>query len=141
MKTLHWLLMGIICLAFTACGSDDEPEEPYTGPWEIYYGESYCGIHNNCDGFNTWLSNHKDCLLRAKFYTPNGNSVEYTEYVTEEDYTEFYSGEIEWSEIVDKASEEEIKSMVDRFTSFTIEDSKNRKYDRFEASYKRYEAK
>lgn len=141
MKTLHWLIMGILCLVLPACSSNDEPDAPYTGPWEVYYGETFWGIHNNCKDFNEWLANHKDCLVAAKFDYPNGNSVEYTEYVTEEDYKEFYSGEIEWCEMVDKASEEEIKSMVDKFTSFTIENSKNRIYDRFYASYKRYDGK
>lgn len=140
MKVLHWLIVGIFCLLFSSCGSD-EPKTPYTGPWEIYYEESYWGLHNNSDAFNTWLANHKNCLLAAKFSHLNGNSVQYSDYVTEEDYSEFYSGDIAWLEIVDHATEDEIKKLTEDFISFSIEKEANRTYDRFFSTYRRYDGK
>lgn len=137
MKSLHWFIGGILCLIASACGSD-EPEKPYTGPWEIYYEESYWGLHNNSNEFNTWLAMHKEGLLAAKFSHLNGNSVLYSEYVTEEDYSEFYSGDIAWCEVVDCATEDEIKQMTEDFIAFTIENKVNRTFDRFFASYQRY---
>lgn len=140
MKTIHWLLLGILCLFVTSCGSD-EPDAPYTGPWEIYYGESYWGIHNDSKEFNAWLADHKNCMVECVLYHLNGNSVQYTDYITEDDYKDFYYGNIAWVETIDEASESEIEKIVNDFTSFTIEDKKNSCYDRFYAIYQRCDGK
>lgn len=134
----NWIILSALCLITSACDSD-EPEKPYTGPWEIYYGESYYGIHNNCDEFNTWFAAHENDFEVAKFTYPNGDWVIISDYITKKDYSVFYSGDIAWIEIVECASEDEVKQMVDRFKAFTIENVIERKYDRFVSSYSRYD--
>lgn len=141
MKSLRWLTIGILCLICTSCGSDDEPDVPYTGPWEIEYYEEYSLIHNDSPEFESWFNSHLNDFQVCSFW--DGHSVyEYTDYVELDDYKNYHTGEILWIEIVDNASESEIKSLVDKFQQFTIRDSKDlRKYDIFEANYQRYDSK
>lgn len=139
MKTIHWLILGIICLVFTSCGSDDEPEAPYTGPWEIHYIESWVGIHNNSQEFEEWFLDHTDCFV--EFYFNNGTQQGYyTDYIELNDYKN-YCGEIYWLEIIPNATEDEVKQMVDDFESFTIIKDQDKKFDIYQAKYERHKAK
>lgn len=139
MKVLHWLIIGILCLVTSACGSDDEPEAPYTGPWEIHYFESWVGIHNNSPEFEEWFLNHTDCFV--EFYFQNGTQQGcYTDYIELNDYKN-YCGEIYWREIIPIASEDEIKTKVAEFESFTVIEDYNNKSDLFQAKYQRYDGK
>lgn len=96
MKTLHWLLMGILCIVLSACSSNDEPEAPYSGPWEIHYFESYVGIHNNSNEFEDWFNNHTQYFVEARFSNYSGSEkMYYTDYIELDDYKNYY-GEIYW---------------------------------------------
>lgn len=141
MKTLHWILLGILCLVVSSCGSDDEPEVPYTGPWMVEYFEEYSYTHNNSPEFIKWFNDHIGCFVRCNFR--KGNSMfEFTDYVELDDYKNYPVGNIEWIEIVDNATEDEIRSKVKRFQDFTIKDPNNRfEFDIFEADYQRYDGK
>jgi len=64
----------------------------------------------------------------------------YTDYIELDDYKNYY-GDIYWLEIVPKATEDEVKRMVEEFESFTIIKDMNTKSDVFQAKYQRHEAK
>lgn len=131
--------MGILCLFVTSCGSD-EPDAPYTGPWEIHYVESWVGgFHNNSPEFELWFLNHTDCFV--EFHFKNGNTEGYyTDYIELNDYKKD-CGLIYWREIIPTASEQEIKAKVAEFESFTIIEDTNKKSDLFQAEYQRYDGK
>lgn len=141
MKTLHWLIMGILCLVLPACSSNDEPDAPYTGPWAIGYYEEYSYMHNNSPEFVEWFNAHLECFVACKFI--KGNAIyTFDDYVELDDYNNYPQGYIEWIEIVENATEEEIKAKVEHFKGFTIKDPKSTlEYDIFDASYKRYDGK
>ena len=133
--------MGIVCLIVSACASDDEPESPYTGPWVIDYMEEYSYMHNDSPEFEEWFNAHLDCFAGCKFI--KGDSYyEFFDYVELDDYKNYPKGYIEWIEVINTASEDEIKRMVSEFNDFTIEDPKSQiHYDRFDAVYKKYDGK
>lgn len=140
MKTIHWLLMGILCLFATSCASD-EPDAPYTGPWEIHYLESWVGLHNSTPEFEKWFLNHTDCFVEFHFSNKTGTyKGSYTDYIELNDYNQ-YMGEIYWCEIVPTATEDEIKAKVAEFEAFTIIEDINKKSDLFQAEYQRYDGK
>lgn len=141
MKTIHWLLIGIISLLASSCGSDDEPETPYMGPWVIDYIEEYRYMHNDSPEFVEWFNAHLDCFVYCKFMKGNAY-YEFDDYVELDDYKNYPKGYIEWIEIIDKATEDEIKLMVARFNDFTIIDEKSQlHYDKFDAQYQKYDGK
>lgn len=140
MKTIHWLLMGILCLFVSSCGSD-EPDAPYTGPWEISYLESYVGIHNNSQEFIDWFNQHTNDFEIA-YFSSRYENVCFDDYIELNDYKHYTMGEIYWREIVTQATEDDIKAKVLDFESFTITDEKdNNKADLFQAEYQRYDGK
>lgn len=136
--TLSALLMASI---FSACSSDDEPEPEYTGPWKIEYAENFRGLHTSNPDFKIWFQNHTNDFETADFV--NYSHTQYVNYTKEggdwiewADYSKWYEGLIDWSEVVEYASEEEIKGMVDAFQSFSVEDEKGG-YDTFYARYRK----
>lgn len=139
MKNYLLIAIGFLFLFISSCSSD-EPETPYTGPWEIFYEESYVGLHNNSPEFVEWFNNHTDDFEIAFFRSYNVDAT-YSDYVELDDYKHFQMGDICWHEIVQKATEEEIKAKVKEFESFTIIEDYNTKSDLFQAKYQRYEDK
>lgn len=140
MKTIQLFLLGTLCMLATSCGSN-EPDAPYSGPWEIHYCESRVGgFHNNSPEFEVWFLNHTDCFV--EFHFQNGNTQGYlTDYIELNDYKND-CGIIYWREIITQATEDEIKSKVAEFESFTITYEKdNNKADLFQAEYQRYDGK
>ncbi len=141
MKTLHWLIIDILCLILSACSSNDEPDAPYTGPWEIHYFESYVGLHNNSKEFEHWFNSHTQYFVEARFSNYTGTTqMQYTDYIELDDYKNYF-GEIYWLEIVPKATEDEIKQKIADFESFTVIEDLNTKSDIFQAKYQRHEVK
>lgn len=140
-KFLNWLLLLIIAI-FPSCGSNDEPEQPYMGPWEVYYYESYYGLHNDSPEFVNWFELHNQFFYSAMFI--NGNSQWMFDATSDrpmlKDYAEWYEGNITWIEIVGKATEEDVKVKVDSFESLSIPKDKNGRFDSFKASYRKYNA-
>lgn len=136
MKNYLLIAIGFLFLFISSCSSD-EPETPYTGPWEIFYEESYVGLHNNSPEFVDWFNAHTDCFVQAYFSNPNSN-MWYDDYILLDDYKNL-CGDICWHEIVQKATEEEIQTKVKEFESFTIIEDYNTKSDLFQAKYQRYE--
>lgn len=139
---MKWIFCGIICLLLSACSSsNDEPTE-YTGPWEIAYSEYYYGVHTDNEDFITWFNNHTS-HFEAAFFRSADNSVEfillasYDNVVELYDYENWYSGDIHWYEIVEHATEAEIKEKVSEFEAFTIPEQVNRTYDKFSAYYQK----
>ena len=138
MKAIHWIIMGILCLLATSCGSD-EPEAPYTGPWEICYAESYAGIHNSTQEFIDWFNAHTNDFEIA-YFSSRYENVCYDDYIELNDYKHYPMGEIFWREIITQATEDEVKAKVAEFESFTITDEKdNNNGDLFQAKYQRYD--
>lgn len=110
MKTLHLIIMGILCLFATSCGSDDEPEAPYSGPWAVIYMESFNLMHNTSDSFHKWFDEHYDDFDAASLEMSNGSSWTWQgDYILWTDYDKAIRGNVQWIEIVDNASENEIK--------------------------------
>lgn len=139
-KAIHLLLMGILCILATSCGSD-EPNAPYPGPWEVCYAESYSEIHNNTQEFIDWFNLHLNDFVVCKF-VKGDTYYQFDDYVELDDYKNYPIGYIEWIEIVDRATEDEIKSKVAQFESFTIKDPKSQlHYDIFKAGYQKYDGK
>lgn len=141
MNKLLKLSALLMVLILSACSSDDEPEPEYTGPWQIEYAEYYRGLHTSDPTFKVWFQNHINNFENAEF--TNYSQTKKTFYSREdgdwiewEDYSTWYEGAIEWSEIVENASESEIKAMTDKFKSFTVEDDQGRG-DYFEARYRK----
>jgi hypothetical protein len=131
----------IIVLILSACSSDDELEPEYTGPWKIEYAEYYRGLHTSDPAFKVWFQNHVNNFDNASFrnYSQTKEtfySREAGDWIEWSDYTTWYEGAIEWSEIVESASESEIKMMIDRYKSFTVEDDQGR-VDYFDARYRK----
>lgn len=141
MKKSLRIIIGLICLTIFGCSSEDEPEAPYTGPWVVGYYEEYSYTHNNSSEFVDWFKDHLECFVGCKFIKGNAQ-YEFYDYIELDDYDNYPIGYIEWIEIIDKATEDEVKNKVNQFRSFTIKDSQSQiHYDIFEASYKRYEGK
>ncbi len=141
---MKWIFYSIICLFLSACSSsNDEPTE-YTGPWEIVYEETYYGIHTDSEDFITWFNNHTNYFEAAFFHTIN-NNIEFVLVASDGnvvelyDYEDWYSGNIHWREIVEQATETEIKEKVSEFEAFTIPERVDRTYDKFFAAYHKLE--
>ncbi|WP_295729742.1 hypothetical protein [uncultured Muribaculum sp.] len=141
MKNILTLTTLICCLLLTACSSDDEPQAEYTGPWVVIYYESYHGMHNNSEEFMVWFQNHIGDFDAAIFEKSNGESwilqASNDDWIELNDYGNWYNGEIQWIETIDKASEEDIKTKAAEFESFSITDEISRHYDSFKAHYQR----
>lgn len=140
MKHLIWI-MGVLCAILSSCTSD-EPISEYTGPWEIIYSEQFHGIHNSSDDFKEWFEEHYDFWYSARFASYSGNPTQIWyasngDYIELEDYSKYYNGDIEWIEIIDKASESTIKQKIEAFESFTITKDDEHKYDNFNAQYRK----
>ena len=124
MNKLLKLSALFIVLILSACSSDDEPEPEYTGPWEVVYDEQYIGWHTKAPNFKNWFQKHLQDFEDAEFRDASGSSgVIYTkengDWIEWQDYSKWYSGRIIWAEIVQYASENEIKAKVDEFESFS----------------------
>lgn len=140
MKAIHRIIMGLLCLFVTSCGSD-EPDAPYNGPWVIVYDEEYSYMHNDSQEFVDWFNLHLNDFVGCKFVKGN-TSYQFYDYVELDDYKNYPIGYIEWIEIVNRATEDEIKSKVEQFESFTVKDPKSQlNYDIFRAGYQRYDGK
>lgn len=144
MKNIYALLcctlIGLIC----SCSSNisDEPEIPYDGPWIIHYEEYYYGLHNNSADFENWFKDNLQYFERAQFSKMNGTkwSFDSSESFPQlSDYNEWYMGEISWTRIIEQASENDIKSAIAKFESFSLHDKEMKIYDDFTASYKKYD--
>lgn len=134
------IIIGILSLLGSSCGSD-EPEPPYTGPWQVAYYEEYSYIHNESPEFIDWFNSHLDNFVECQFYDGH-NTYYYSDYVELDDYKNYHTGSILWIEIVNNATEDEIKLAVDRFQKFSIQEANDsRKFDLFDAYYQRYEDK
>lgn len=138
------LLVTFISLIISACSSStDEPELEYTGPWEIEYIEEYIGWHTSDPAFKLWfeynINNFESASFanyshsQVVFYTKDGG-----DWIEWSDYKTWYEGVIEWSEIINDATEDEIKSKVDAFNNFSSDDgTPNGKSDLFNARYRK----
>lgn len=137
------ILIGILCALLSACTSQDEPEVEYTGPWEIDYAEYYVGWHTNNPSFKTWFQQHTNNFESAEFSNySQTQKVQYNkeagDWIEWDDYSKWFAGIIEWSEVIDNATEGEIKDLIDTFQSFSSNDGKaNGKYDDFHARYRK----
>ncbi len=136
---LMWLLLPAIAI-LASCESHNEPEQPYTGPWEICYEEHYYGLHNDSKEFVNWFESHNQFFYAAKF--TNGSNLWMFDSTSDkpilDDYKEWYEGDIMWIEIVDNSTEETIKSMIGSFESLSIPKDKNGRFDTFTATYRKY---
>lgn len=139
-KILNSLLILCIAVLSSCSSSHEEPEQPYTGPWEIYYDEYYYGLHNDSNEFVNWFESHNQFFHAAKF--TSGNFIWMFDSTSGkpilDDYKEWYEGNIIWIEIVDNTTEETIKSMISSFESLSIPKDKNGRFDTFKASYRKY---
>lgn len=141
---MKWIFCSIICLLLSACSSsNDEPIE-YIGPWEIFYIEDYHGVHTDSDGFIAWFNNHINHFDAAIFYQSLSN--DYYSFTLDAsdggiielyDYENWYSGTIQWYEIVEYATETEIKEKVSEFEAFSIPKDQDKRYDEFSAYYQK----
>ncbi len=141
MKRIFRLLMGFLCLFATSCNSE-EPETPYSGPWIISYMESFNWIRNTSSAFHEWFDEHSDDFDSASLEMSNGTLWNWQgDYILWTDYDKAIRGNVQWIEIVDNSTEDEIINKVEQFKSFTIEDIKDSAYDRFDAVYHKYDGK
>lgn len=135
-----WLLLSVIAI-LSSCESHDEPEHPYTGPWEIAIDEYFYGIYNGSTEYIDWFNEHQQYIVGAKFIkntvttSISGNDVLYT------DYKHYYEGSIAWYQIIDKASEQDLKLQMKRIERFSTSKDKNGRFDTFKATYRRYDKK
>lgn len=131
------LIFALAILPFlSSCSSSDEPEKEYTGPWAIIYEERYFKIHNESDAFKDWFTSHQDVFLSASLFDDWGK-WEFTykeDYPVWDDYTTYYRGHITWQEIFEKASKEQLETLVAEFEAFTIPKTENGEYDTFTAT-------
>lgn len=139
-KILSILLIAFSLCLFNSCNSD-EPEAPYTGPWAIIYSEVYHYMHNSNDDVKIWFDSHSQFFQEAQLYNDvNGNSWSFKspeDVIYWSDYSEWSSGTILWVEVIDNASEDEIKQKVEQFKAFSIENKVERRYDDYYAEYQR----
>lgn len=133
-----WLLISIIAI-LSSCESHDEPEQPYTGPWEIIIYEHFYGVYNGSTEYMDWFNEHQQYIEGAKFIRKSqtwyilGNDVLYS------DYKDYYEGFISWYQIVDKVSEQDLILEMERIEQFSTSEDKNGRFDTFTATYRKYE--
>lgn len=134
------LIFCVLCLLLASCTShENEPDMTYNGPWRVVFYEEFIQLHNNSEDFNEWFNQHSDYLSAAQFLIKGENLELKWEYPTKNDveyyYSASYCGAIEWYMEIPKANENDLKSMVTEFESFTIIEDGNNKYDKFTAAY------
>ena len=143
-KAVIYFLALFLLAITTACGSSssdepDNPEQEYTGPWEIVYYESYYGIHNETQEFQKWFDAHYKWFDSAKLV--NGDKTwiftSQDDYIIWDDYKEWKKGEICWVEELNGAKEDEVKKMIKDIESYSIPLNDKLYFDKFEASYKK----
>lgn len=144
MKTIKTSLILLLSLFVYSCSSttSDEPDMPYDGPWIIYYDESYYGIYKRSAEFEEWFDNHLQNFESAYFRQLDGTTWEFScddDFPLLSDYNEWYMGDIVWTEIIQKATEDEIKSTISKFEAFTFRNDKKRIYDDYKATYAKYD--
>lgn len=134
---LIWLLLPAIAI-LSSCESLDEPEQPYTGPWEMEIYEHFYGVYNGSTKYIDWFNEHQQYIVGAQLIksssTTNisGNDVLYSDY---KDYSE---GFIRWYQIVDKTSEQDLIKQLERVEQFSTPKDKNGRFDTFKATYRKY---
>lgn len=108
----------------------------YKGPWRIIFQEVFDGVHNDSDAFLKWYDAHREGLYVDFFLVKDGNSFN-LEHPDKEKALTYYNksmaGNLYWGMEIRKASEKEIKNMVNQFQSFSIIDGEN--FDAFIADY------
>ena len=135
------ILLGVISLLLSACSSQDELVVEYAGPWRIDYVETYAGWHTSDPAFEMWFTKHIEYFESANFENysktlfasydkANGDWIEWN------DYKDWFYGTITWSEVIDCATESEVKALVEQFQSFTSSNTATSgRYDHFNARY------
>lgn len=109
-----------------------DPE--YTGPWKVTYSENYYNFHIDNPDFHEWLSlAQKKRLINNYFNSPSWCGPDAVRDVYD-CYKENIGGIFLWSEVIETATEAEIKEKVAKFKSFTQINS-GTSYDTFEADY------
>lgn len=143
MAKLLQLSTLLLFFIVTACSSDDEQGPEYTGPWKIEYAEQFMGLHTSNPDFKFWFQGHLNDFEKAEFEnyshtTKATYSKENGDWIEWEDYSKWFYGTIEWSEIIYDASEDEIKAKIETFQSFSSDDgTQNGKFDMFIARYRK----
>lgn len=134
------ILLGFICLLLYSCAShEDEPDTAFKGPWRVVFHEEFIQLHNKSKDFNEWFTLHSDYLSAAKFLIKGENLETRWEYPTKNEVEYYYSvsycGTIEWYMEITTANENDLKSIVKEFESFTIIENEDDKFDKFSAAY------
>lgn len=142
MKFIKFLSILTVLILSSCTSSNEEPDIEYMGQWEIYYYENYHGLHNNSPEFNQWFTAHGKCFDMARFASLDGNDVvvwsaSNGDWIELKDYERFYNGEIIWLETVNNATEDDIKSKVFYFESFSLANDRDKTYDKFSAQYRK----
>lgn len=138
MKTIYQII-GLLCLILTSCSSqEDEPDMSYKGPWHIMFVERFAYIHNDSEELNNWFYNHTNNWSEAQFVAIGKDSkptmiLNATAQIIEH-YTERLYGYIRWEMYIQTLPEDDLKSMIAEFESFTIIESETR-FDKFSAEY------
>lgn len=137
------LLSTFAVLILSSCSNNDEPEPPYTGPWEIVYIEEYYGMHNDDPKFATWFNEHTHAFTYGDILWYNGTMETFTALAPNETYDTFKEcyghkvGRFMWEEVVTNATEQEMEAKVKEFESFTIENERDKTGDIFRSQYHR----
>ena len=139
MKTIYQII-GLLCLILTSCSSqEDEPDMSYKGPWRIMFDERVAYIHNDSEDLNKWINKYAIKLWDAQYYVIGEDSskdkiISGSNTQVIKHYSERFYGYIIWYMDIPTLAEDDLKSMVAEFESFTIMESET-KFDKFTASY------
>ncbi len=136
------IVLTLLCTTIIFLSScSDESDTAYTGPWIIHYHEDFKGQHNDI-AHKEWFHKHQssDFMITAEL-SPNQYWSDYFEVASEfqyDYYNHLIGGTIDRTEIIEKATNSEMQSLVNEFVALTIPTDSNGYFRKCKAEYIEY---